>query len=68
MSMVIKDTDYFLVQFAGTDHEVLRGPFSGADDAWRYLFGRDPTQEEIQQHEAARWSVVPAFSSTTPTE
>lgn len=49
-----------LVQHAGTDHEVIYGPFESAARAWRYRFGREATAEEIARHEEARWSVRPA--------
>lgn len=51
------DTDVFLVQFTGTDHEVLHGPFWDEALAWHYLFGREPSEEELDVHKNARWSV-----------
>jgi len=33
------------------------GPFKSEDDAWRYLFGREPTAEELTRHKDAGWYV-----------
>lgn len=33
------------------------GPFKVEDDAWRYLFGRDSTEQERQQYREADWYV-----------
>lgn len=55
--IVIKDTDWFLIQFTGTDHEVMHGPFETEARAWKYLFGRDPGPEELELHKNSKWSV-----------
>ena len=60
--MKIKDSDFFLVQFTGRESETLYGPFESKCRAWRYLFARNPTPEEVEQHELARWSVRPAVA------
>jgi len=33
------------------------GPFKSEDEAWRYLFGRDSTEQERQQYREADWYV-----------
>ena len=43
----------------GSDHERAYGPFYSVARAWRFLFGRDPSDDEIAAREAANWSVRP---------
>ena len=35
------------------------GPFADEDAAWRYLFGRESSDEDRQQHKDAGWHVGP---------
>lgn len=39
------------------------GPFDTEDLAWRYLFGRESTAEEREQHERAGWSTFQALAA-----
>lgn len=40
------------------------GPFKTEIDAWKYLFGREPSEEEIAEYKNADWYV--GFINTAP--
>ena len=57
MTIHIGPNDWFLFQHLGTDRETVYGPFTTDEAAWRYLFGRESTSAEREQHRQARWDV-----------